>query len=270
MLVIEKINKSFTSGSKTQTGPKILQDISFEVAEGEIVSIIGPTGCGKTTLLRIIDGILQPDSGTVLIDGQNVKEGGDLRCAMVFQHFNLFPWRNSIRNVEFGLESNAGLKADYREKRAESYIKLVGLKGYEKLHPHELSGGMQQRVGLARALAVEPSVVLFDEPFGSVDVLRKEQLQDEVLKILVSTKKTAIFVTHDIEEALFMSDRVISMASRPGRIKNVYEISLPRPRDLKVIHTPEAEILIEKMRADLMESLRASQKDVAQELIEAA
>lgn len=256
-LIVKNISKSYTAATGSKLSVPVLNDVSFTVDEGQIVSLIGPTGCGKTTLLRIIDGIIQPDSGKVIIDDKEVKDTKNSPCAMVFQNFNLFPWRNAIKNVEFGLESKS-VPRDEKTKRAQHFIELVGLKGYERHHPHELSGGMQQRVGLARALAINPSVVLLDEPFSSVDLLLRESLQDEVLKILLKTKKTAIFITHNVEEALFLSDKIISFATRPGRIKNIYEIDLPRPRDPKVLHSAEADRLMQLMRHDLLESLSSS------------
>lgn len=256
-LAIEHLNKSFSS-VKGFEKVEILSDISFSVDEGEVVSLVGPTGCGKTTLLRIIDGIIKPDSGRVLIDGKEVNGGKDSSCAMVFQNFNLLPWRSAIKNVEFGLESK-GLEKEKIRKISEDRLELVGLRGYEKYHPHELSGGMQQRVGLARALAVNPKVVLFDEPFGSVDILLRESLQEEVLKILLKTKKTAIFVTHNVEEAIFLSDRIITLWSKPGRIKNIYNVTLPRPRGLEMENSEESNMITRKIREDLRESLRQSQ-----------
>jgi len=200
----------------------------MSVNEGEIVSMIGPTGCGKTTLLRIIDGLVPLDSGEVLVNDKIVKDPKDSSCALVFQRFNLLPWRNALKNVEFGLESKK-VEAKERQEQARHYLKLVGLEGYERYYPHQLSGGMQQRVGLARAIATKPEVVLLDEPFSSVDLLRRESLQYEVLKILLKTKETAIFVTHNVEEAIFLSDKIISFSTRPGRVKAVYDVNLPRP-----------------------------------------
>ncbi|MGI0079939.1 MAG: ABC transporter ATP-binding protein [Nitrososphaerales archaeon] len=253
-LVVENINKGYVAVKGVQTKVTVLKDISFSVNEGEIVSIIGPTGCGKTTLLRIIDGIIPADSGHVFIDEKEVKDTKNSQCAMVFQNFNLFPWRNALKNVELGLESK-GVSPEERRQKAEELLKLVGLGGYEKHHPHELSGGMQQRVGLARALAIDPAVVLLDEPFSSVDLLLRESLQDEVLKILVEKKKTAIFITHNVDESLFLSDRIISLAARPGRIKNIYTVDLARPRTNEVLRSARAEQLKDLMRSDLLESL---------------
>lgn len=261
-LVVDNVNKDFVSATGDKKQIEVLKGISFSVKEGEIVSIIGPTGCGKTTLLRIIDGIIKPDSGRVLINGEDVRNFKNPSCAMVFQNFNLFPWRSAIKNVEFGLEGKS-VPPEERRKKAEALIELVGLKGYEKFHPHELSGGMQQRVGLARALAIEPEVVLFDEPFSAVDLLLRESLQEEVLKILYATKKTAIFITHNADEALFLSDRIISLSSHPGMIKNIYEVNLPKPRSAQILESPEAAKLVQRMRQDLMQSMfSAGKKEV--------
>jgi NitT/TauT family transport system ATP-binding protein len=253
-LVVENICKSFVSTSGSRNSIQVLKDISFSVNEGEIISIIGPTGCGKTTLLRIIDGIIQPDLGRVLIDGEDVRSFKIPPFAVVFQNFNLFPWRSALKNVEFGMEA-LHIPPEEREKKAMYLLELVGLKGYEKFHPHELSGGMQQRVGLARALAIDPKVVLFDEPFSSIDLLLRESLQGEVLKILYATKKTAIFITHNASEALFLSDRIISLSSVPARVKNVYEIKLPKPRSEEVLQSKEALYFVKQMREDLLETM---------------
>ena len=226
-LVVDQVSKSFLAPGKNAGRIEILKNASFSINEGQIVSLIGRTGCGKTTLLRIIDGLIRPDSGRVIVNGKQVREPKDSACAMVFQRFNLLPWRNALKNVEFGLEAR-GVEPREREKQAREYLSLVGLSGYEKYFPHQLSGGMQQRVGLARAIAIKPDVVLLDEPFSAVDLLRRESLQNEVLKILIKTGETGIFVTHNVEEALFVSDVIISLATRPGRVKAVYQVDLPR------------------------------------------
>ena len=253
-LQVDKINKSFVAANDSKQSTEVLRGISFSVEEGEIVSIIGPTGCGKTTLLRIIDGIIRPDSGRVLINDREVQNSKNPSCGMVFQNFNLFPWRSASKNIEFGLEAKS-VPPEERHKIAQEYIDLVGLKGYEKYHPHELSGGMQQRIGLARALAINPEVVLFDEAFSSVDLLLRESLQEEVMKILSKTRKTAIFITHNVSEALYLSDRIVSLSSNPGMIKSIYDVNLPRPRTPEVLESSEALRLSQLMRNDLLESL---------------
>jgi ABC-type nitrate/sulfonate/bicarbonate transport system ATPase subunit len=254
-LEVDHISKSYVSvsGGKS-SGLKVLDDVTFTVNEGEIVSLIGPTGCGKTTLLRIIDGIIRPDSGRVLINGSEVVDTRNPACAVVFQNFNLLPWRTALKNVEFGLEAKKVPPAE-RESTARQYLELVGLTKFERHHPHELSGGMQQRVGLARALAINPEIVLLDEPFSSVDLLLRESLQAEVLKILQTTRKTAVFVTHSINEAMFLSDRIISMGRNPGRVKEILTVDLPRPRTDEVMRTPEAEKILSVIRKDLLEEL---------------
>jgi NitT/TauT family transport system ATP-binding protein len=252
-LQVDKVSKSFTAANDSKKSIEVLREISLSVDEGEIVSIIGPTGCGKTTLIRIIGGIIKSDSGRVLINNQEVQNFKNPSCGMVFQNFNLFPWRSAIKNIEFGLEKST--QPEERRKIAQEYIELVGLKGYEKYHPHELSGGMQQRIGLARALAINPEVVLLDEPFSSIDLLLRESLQGEIMKILSRTKKTAIFITHNVSEALFLSDRIVSLSSNPGIIKSIYNVNLPRPRTEEVLASSESLKLSQLMRQDLIESL---------------
>src|SRR5262245_917845 len=216
-LRIENLRKTFykTIGDKVIDVP-VLAGIDFAVERGRFVSIIGPSGCGKSTLLRIIDGLIRPDSGRVLVDGAEVTEPGYDR-AVVFQYFGLYPWRNVLDNVAFGLELQHVPKAE-RRRRSLANIKLVGLQGFEHHYPHELSGGMRQRVGLARALTLDPDIILMDEPFSAVDEQTRELLQHELLELWAKTRKTIIFVTHSIDEAVYMSDRIIVLSARPGRI----------------------------------------------------
>jgi len=205
---------------------KALEDINLNVKPNEFLCIIGPSGCGKTTLLRLIAGLEHPSSGEIVLDGKEVK-GPSPDRGMVFQDFSLFPWRTVLKNVEFGLE-NLGVKD--RREIAERYIELVGLKGFENCYPYELSGGMKQRVAIARALAMDPSILLMDEPFGSVDAQTRNVLQEELLEIWKRTKKTVLFVTHSVDEAVYLGDRVAVMSARPGRIIECMDINIARPR----------------------------------------
>jgi NitT/TauT family transport system ATP-binding protein len=229
-LQVEGIHKSFykTSHRRVLEVPA-LANVSFQVERGTFTSIIGPSGCGKSTLLRIIDGLIHPDRGCVLVDGAEVREPG-LDRAVVFQYFGLYPWRTVLGNVQFGLELQSVRKSE-RTERALDNIRLVGLAGFEDHYPHELSGGMRQRVGFARALTTDPDIILMDEPFSAVDEQTRELLQHELLELWAKTGKTIIFVTHSIDEAVYMSDRVIVMGARPGRIVETIDIDLPRPRD---------------------------------------
>lgn len=213
-----------------------LRHFDVQVAKGEFVSIVGPSGCGKSTFLTIVLGLLRPDEGEVQIEGRRVVGPGPER-AMVFQEFGLLPWRTVLANVELGLELK-GVPAAERRRRAMGLVRGVGLRGFERHYPHELSGGMKQRVGLARALATDPGVLLMDEPFAALDAQTRDLMQAELLQIWEQAKKTVIFVTHSIEEAAFLSDRVVVMSARPGRTKDVIPVPLPRPRDYEMRVSP--------------------------------
>jgi NitT/TauT family transport system ATP-binding protein len=226
-LEIRNVTKTFrTDGGEIIM--KALDNVSIEVHSREFLCIVGPSGCGKTTLLRMIAGLDRPTSGEIILDGKSV-EGPSPDRGMVFQEFSLFPWRTVVKNVEFGLEIK-GVDEEDRRTIAEEYIELVGLRGFENHYPYELSGGMKQRVAIARALATEPSILLMDEPFGSVDAQTRNVLQEELLEIWKRTKKTILFVTHSVDEAIYLADRVAVMSARPGRLVECYCITIPRPR----------------------------------------
>jgi NitT/TauT family transport system ATP-binding protein len=236
-LEIRSISKTFPPRDNKSSAFQALADISFSMERGDFYCLVGPSGCGKSTLLRIVDGLLQSDSGQVTIDGKVVMEPGFDR-GMVFQQFHLLPWRSALANVEFGLEMR-GLPRQERRKRAMRYIEMVGLQGFENHYIHQLSGGMQQRVGLARALAIEPEILLMDEPFGALDAQTREIMQNELMRIWSIEKRTAIFVTHDIEEALYLADRIVVMSNRPGRILQIVDVEFMRPRDENLRNQPE-------------------------------
>jgi NitT/TauT family transport system ATP-binding protein len=206
-----------------------IADFDLDVEEGEFVCILGPSGCGKTTILRIIAGLETHTRGQILLNGKEISGPGSDR-GMVFQEFALFPWRTVRRNVEFGLELK-GVPQEERRERTQKFIELVGLKGFEDYHPYQLSGGMKQRVAIARALANEPAILLMDEPFGALDAQTRNLMQKELLRIWSETKKTVIFITHSVDEALFLADRIVVMTARPSNIGQIYEIKWPRPRD---------------------------------------
>jgi NitT/TauT family transport system ATP-binding protein len=226
-LRIAGLTKHFARGSEPPL--LVLDKIDLAVADLEFVAVVGPSGCGKSTLLRIIDGLEAPDAGAVYIDGAPVSGPGAGR-AMVFQSFDLFPWRTALDNIAFGLEMRPMTAAE-RLRTSRHYLELVGLKGFEKAYPHQLSGGMQQRVGIARALAIKPDILLMDEPFGALDVQTRDLLQDEMLRIVEVDAKTIVFVTHSIEEAIYLADRVVVLSSRPARIAMDIRVPFARPRD---------------------------------------
>lgn len=211
-----------------RTTHAVLEDVSFLVPQGGFVTLIGPSGCGKTTLLRIVAGLLTPTEGEIYLTGKPSR-GPSRDKAMVFQHFHLFPWRSALDNVIYGLELQ-GVPKKERLEQAHKYLELVGLKDFADHYPSELSGGMQQRVGIARALVVEPKVLLMDEPFGAVDALTREHLQTELQKICEESNPTVLFVTHSIDEAIYLSDTVLVMGTQPGRIIRRVDVDLPRPR----------------------------------------
>ncbi|MDR1508246.1 MAG: ABC transporter ATP-binding protein [Synergistaceae bacterium] len=207
----------------------VLQDINLTVHESEFLSVLGPSGCGKSTLLDILAGLSPPSSGTIIIDGQAV-EGPALDRGIVMQGYALFPWRNVRRNVEYGLEVQ-GVPEKKRHEISRRFLELVGLQKFENLYPYQLSGGMKQRVAIARALAYDPGILLMDEPFGALDAQTREVMQDELLQIWDKTKKTIVFITHSIDEAIYLSDTVVVLSINPGLIRDIFHVHLRRPRD---------------------------------------
>lgn len=210
-------------------GTLALSDVNLEIRKNEFVTLLGPSGCGKTTLMRAIGGLVTPTTGSVMVNGKQVR-GPNLDCAIVFQNFALMPWASVLQNVAFGLEMRGVGKAERMEKAREA-IALVGLRGFEDKYPKQLSGGMQQRVGLARALVVSTPIMLMDEPFGALDQQTRRYMQEELLNIWQQDQRSVVFVTHDMEEAILLADRVVLMSNRPGRIEEVLDINFERPRN---------------------------------------
>ncbi len=227
MISIDRVSKQFeTSRARRHLA---LSDISLSVARGEFVSILGPSGCGKSTLLYIVGGFVEQSSGAVIVDDNPVTGPGPDR-GPVFQEFALFPWKTVLGNVMYGLDQR-GMPKDEALARSRELLTMVKLSGYENFYPKELSGGMKQRVAIARTLAYRPNILLMDEPFGALDAHTRTKLQNDLLGIWEKDRKTVLFVTHSVEEAVFLSDRVVMMTSSPGRIKDIIKINLPRPRE---------------------------------------
>lgn len=227
VLQIESLKKVYVDN---YTGEEVtaIGDVSFQVEQGEFVSILGPSGCGKTTVLNIIAGFIEPTAGSVSLNGKQIEGPGPDR-GVVFQSFALFPWKTVLGNITFGLKVR-GVPRDQRASIASEYLGLVGLAGLERRYPHELSGGMQQRLGVARVLANQPDLMLMDEPFASVDAQTRMKLQEDLTRIWEERRPTIFFVTHDVEEAVFLSDRVIVLSNGPSRVREIVEIDIPRPR----------------------------------------
>lgn len=210
-------------------GVNALEDINLTIRDGEFISLLGPSGCGKSTMLEIAAGLLSQSSGEILMDGK-LQSGPSRDIGVVFQDSALFGWRSIRKNIGFGLEI-AGVGKEEVRKRVDQYIELVGLKGFENKYPHQLSGGMRQRAGLARTLVNDPQIILMDEPFSAVDHLTRVGLQDEIVKIWQKEKKTIIFITHDVSEAVYLSTRVVLLSPRPGRIQKIFDVPMDRPRN---------------------------------------
>ena len=244
ILVAEGIDKTYQSRDGEL---RALREISFQVSTGEFVSLVGPSGCGKTTLLRILGGLLEAERGFVRIDGQVLTEPRQ-EIGFIFQNPTLMPWRTVLKNVTLPLEIR-GANGDAQKNRALQLLDLVGLLGFENSYPHELSGGMQQRVAIARALVYEPSILLMDEPFGSLDAITRNQMNLELLRIWRATGKTIVMVTHTIQEAVFLADRVLVMSARPGHIRATIPVDLPRPRDTDLFYNEEFATLHHRVRA---------------------
>lgn len=226
LMRIDKLRVVYKTGDSETVA---VDDFTLDVKKGELISIVGPSGCGKTTILRSIAGLLQPTSGRITIGDKECTAPGSDR-GMVFQDFTLFPWRSVQKNVEFGMEV-AGVPKEERRERAERYIKAVGLEKFANARIHELSGGMKQRVGIARALVMHPAVILMDEPFGALDAQTRNIMQEQLTKIIQHSERTIIFVTHSVDEALFLSDRVVVLTKRPSTIYKVIDVPWDRPRD---------------------------------------
>lgn len=235
MIEVRSVGHVFSTTSKGAV--TALADIDLDIREGEFLSVIGPSGCGKSTLMRIIAGLVQPTSGEVLVRGERVT-GASKQVGIVFQQAALFPWRTVLGNVMLSAEMH-GLPADFAAQRAGELLEMVNLSDAANLYPYELSGGMQQRAGIARALLHDPSILMMDEPFGALDALTRENMGLELLRLWEQSRKTVVFITHSVNEALFLADRVLVMAARPGRVQELIEVSLPRPRDLDAMSTPE-------------------------------
>ena len=235
-IIVENLNIVYRK-PKDDSRFVALENINLTIDKGDFVTIVGPSGCGKSSLLLATDGLIFPAEGRILVNGKPVQGPGPDR-AMVFQEFSLLPWRTVLGNVRFGLELQRWQEGDLNE-RSRHYIKLVGLEGFENYHPHQLSGGMRQRVGIARALAVDPEILLMDEPFGALDAQTREDMGGELLKILDKESKTALFVTHSIDEAIILADTVVIMIRGPGRIREVLKIDLPRPRTMEIKDTKQ-------------------------------
>lgn len=248
---VERVNKTFDSPREGSV--LALRDVDLSVKEGEFVSIVGPSGCGKSTLLYMIAGLLMPASGKIFVGGEQVTKP-DPRIGIVFQEFRIFPWRSALQNVAFGLEIKKMGNATERADTARKFLHMVGLNGVDHRLPKELSGGMKQRVAIAQTLACEPEVVLMDEPLGSVDSLTRETLQDEVLRIWRESGKTILFVTHSIEEAIYLGQRVIVMSPRPGRVIREFAVPLPFLRTPAMRTGP----VIAELRAHIWDLIRGA------------
>ncbi len=252
-LSVRHVSKAYSNGEVEKV--RVLDDISFEVKEREFLSILGPSGCGKTTLLKIIAGLMEPDAGAVLIDNKEESIGHN-RVALIFQQESLFPWLNVRKNIEFGLEIQ-GIEIETRRKLVNDMIELVGIKGLEENYPHEISGGQARKTEMARSLVTSPDVLASDEGFSNLDAQTRNHMQEEFLRVWDETGSTILFVTHNVDEAVFMSDRILLLSNIPAKIIAEYEIDLPRPRVRASSESRE-------FRAKILEILKAEQEKALQ------
>jgi NitT/TauT family transport system ATP-binding protein len=244
---LQRLNQAFLA----------VDGVDLEVRSGELAAVVGPSGCGKTTFLNAVDGLIPITGGSLTLDGRPISKPGHDR-AMVFQQPSLLPWRTVLGNVIYGLELHGSVRKMEALERSRNLISLVGLKGFEQSFPSELSGGMQQRVNLARALAIDPEILLLDEPFAALDAQTREVMQLELLRVWAETRKTMLFVTHDIKEAVYLADRVIIFTARPGRVKRSVTIDLPRPRDLSLKRDPRFLNYEDEVWGSIEEELKAA------------
>ena len=248
-LSVRNLTKSYPNGNSDEI--EVLDDISFDVHEGELLGIVGPSGCGKTTLLKIIAGLLEPDEGQVFIDGKEVRPGHN-RVGYIFQQESLFPWRTVRQNIQFGLEV-AGVDSTDMNKRVDEIIEIVGMEGLEDNYPHEVSGGQARKTEMARSLVVSPDILVADEALSNLDAQTRNHLQEEFLRVQEQTGSTIVFVSHNVDEAVFMSDRILIMSNIPAKILAEYEVEVPKPR---IRTSPECLAY----RSDILEVLKVEQE----------
>ncbi len=258
---VRGISKKFDSRG-TDDGIAALTGVDLEIVRGEFLVLLGPSGCGKSTLLNLIAGFLKPSSGLILHDGAEVA-GPDRRRTVVFQEYALFPWMTVQQNVEFGLKAQ-GMSSERRRAIATRLLTVVRLSGFENRYPHEISGGMKQRAAIARAIAPDPDVLLMDEPFGALDAQTRVLLQEEIARVSAETKKTIVFVTHSIDEAVFLGDRIVVMSSRPGRVREIHPVTLSRPRVAAMRSDSAFRDLVDRLWTSLRPDWRAETGDVIQ------
>jgi ABC-type nitrate/sulfonate/bicarbonate transport system ATPase subunit len=240
-----------------------LGGVSLKIMDGEFVSVVGPSGCGKTTFLSVVDGLIAATSGRILVDGQVVTRPGPDR-AVVFQDPSLLPWRTVLGNVVYGLEC-LGANAHEADERARRFIEMVGLEGFEHHYPYELSGGMQQRVNLARALVMDPKILLMDEPFAALDAQTREVMQEELLQIWARAGKTVLFITHQIDEAIYLSDRVVVFSGRPGTVKDIIAVDIERPRRLRIKREPRFHAIEDRIWGLIEDDVKSKMKTITRD-----
>lgn len=257
-LIIDHVSQTFSSG--TGSSLPVLEDVSLTLREEEFVALVGPSGCGKSTLLNICAGLLSPSSGTVRFTGADPEK--EPRVSIVFQETGLMPWRNVYDNIAFGLEAGRVLPEEAWKECIDRYIGLVGLTGFEKAYPNQLSGGMRQRVGIARALAVSPDLLLMDEPFSALDAQTRIIMQEELVSLWEKTKLTTLYVTHNIQEAVMLADRVVLLSRRPGKIKNILEIRIPRADREKPEHSEEIAGFVRQIWEHISKDAREAMTEV--------